>query len=63
MKNRKNKKIDHIFVVARIISKLLDFNNPSGNGIFLICHIFKRFYLFLERRKGREKERERNTNV
>ena len=32
-------------------------------SIQVLCSFFKRFYLFLERREGREEKRERNTDV
>ena len=45
--------------------------SPETSSLHVLLHLFffkrsffkKRFYLFLERGEGREKERERNTNV
>ena len=40
------------------------FLSDQQKNIYLICHrIFKRFYLFIFRERGREGERERNTDV
>ena len=37
--------------------------NKYSSVLFEQVHIFKDFYLFLERGEGKEKERERNINV